>query len=155
MRFLIDSTILIAAAIVETDFHEPAHTLVTTVLAEDDPWCLAWVNIYEFMRVTTHHKIFPRPLTFQQAFDQMRVLLDHPACEILSETPRHASMLHRVAAQVRPVAGNFVHDCHIAALLFEHDVHAIVIYDSHFRRFGPDIEVWSPEEALAKLGERS
>ncbi len=131
----------------EVSGHASAINLVIKVLEGDDPWCLSWVNVYEFLRVTTHHRVFPRPLTFDDAFSQIEILLTHPACEILQETPRHAKVLVELAERARPVSGNFVHDCHIAALMMEHDVRGIVTFDSHFRRFAPFINVLTPDEA--------
>jgi toxin-antitoxin system PIN domain toxin len=151
VRFLIDSNVLIAASMKEVPDHSSAHDFIISVLSDEFPWCLSWINVYEFLRVTTHRRVFPKPLNFEKAFRQIQILISHPACEILQETSRHVKILSEIARIARPVTGNFVHDCHIAAMLFEHDVHAIVTYDTHFRRFGAPLEVWSPQDAMRKL----
>lgn len=148
MRFLVDSNVLVAATMKEVSGHRSALDLTGRILSGDTPWCLSWINVYEFLRVVTHRRVFPNPLDFAEAFEQVETLLAHPACEMLQETSRHARVLSELAMSARPVAGNFVHDCHIAALLMEHDVRGIVTFDSHFRRFGSSLEVLSPEEAL-------
>jgi predicted nucleic acid-binding protein len=73
----------------------------------------------------------------------MSELLAHPTLEILGETERHLAALELVAGEAGSVSGNFVHDCHLGALMHEHDVRQIITFDTHFRRF-PGIEVVQP-----------
>jgi toxin-antitoxin system PIN domain toxin len=135
MRFLIDTNVLLAAVNVSSPGHAASRALVEEVLASDRPWCLSFVNVYEFLRVATHRGVFLRPLRFEQALDQLTPLLSHRSVELLTETERHAAVLCEVVRDAGPVSGNFVHDCHIAALMAEHDVRRIHTFDTHFRRF--------------------
>ncbi len=73
-------------------------------------------------------------------------LLDHPCLQVLVETERHIAVMEAVVRDAEEASGNFVHDCHIAALMIEHEVRRIVTYDSHFQRF-PGIEVVKPGAA--------
>lgn len=143
MRYLLDTNVLVGASFLEAPQHEDCLAVVQKTLAGRQPWCLSWVNVYEFLRVATHRKVFPRPLSFQSAKRQMQNLLDHPTIELLQETPRHLEVLDEVSALAGSVSGNFVHDCHLAALMREHDVKRIITLDTHFRRFGI-FEVLSP-----------
>ncbi len=136
MRYLLDTNVLLGAAFLEAAEHEACLSLLQRTLAGRAPWCLTWVNVYEFLRVATHHRVFPRPLAFASAQRRMDSLLRHPAVELLQETRRHGEVLAEVVGLAGAVAGNFVHDCHIAALMREHDVGTIVTLDTHFRRFG-------------------
>jgi toxin-antitoxin system PIN domain toxin len=135
MRFLVDTNVLLAAINTSAPGHDASRSLVEEILASDRPWCLSWVNVYEFLRVATHHRVFPRPLRFDQALEQLAPLLSHRYVEVLAETDRHAAVLAEIVRDAGPVSGNFVHDCHIAALMAEHDVRLIHTFDTHFRRF--------------------
>lgn len=147
MRFLVDSNVLVTASMGQAPGHEEAKEFMTRTLAAASPWCLTWVNIYEFLRVVTHRKVFPRPLSFSVAFEQVARLMEHRWLDLLSDTPRHLQMLDLMAGKAGSVSGNFVHDCHIAALMKEHDVTTIITRDTHLRRFG-EFKVLSPGEAL-------
>ena len=143
MRFLIDTNVLLAAANTSAPEHGVSRELVEDVLATNQPWCLSWVNVYEFLRVATHRRVFPRPLRFEDALDLLSPLLAHRALEMLVPTDRHAEVLRAVVRDAGPVSGNFVHDCHIATLMAEHDVRLIKTFDTHFRRFS-HLEVMVP-----------
>ena len=71
MRFLLDTNVLLAATMSDLPDHPAASRLVRAVLSGDETWCLSWVNVYEFLRVATHPGVFPRPLGFADALQQM------------------------------------------------------------------------------------
>ena len=148
MRYLLDTNVLVSATSREMPGHTAAVDVVERTLEGTEPWCLTWVNVYEFLRIATHPRIFPTPLRWADALRQVQTLLDHPSIEVLNETERHASVLETAVRTAGGASGNFVHDCHIAALLIEHDVRCIVTGDAHFRRF-PDLIVLTPEEFLS------
>jgi len=147
MRFLVDTNVLVAAAMSGLPQHREAYEFMRTEVAGAKHWCLSWVNVYEFLRVTTHRKVFPKPLSWQDAYTRMAKLMEHQGLEILAETDSHFRVAKEVAAAAGSVSGNFVHDCHVAALMVEHEVQRIVTYDSDFRKFGHLI-VSSPGEFL-------
>lgn len=146
MRFLVDTNVLVSATFAELPGNSSALRFLERVLASDTPWCLTWVNVYEYLRVSTHARVFETPLRWHQAMAQCAELLRHPSLDMLVETERHASALEAVVKEAGGASGNFVHDCHIAALMREHDVTWIVTADAHFRRF-PGMEVTAPEDA--------
>jgi toxin-antitoxin system PIN domain toxin len=135
MRFLVDTNVLLAATARQVTDHDEARDFVEQLGRSDSPWCLSWVNVYEFLRVATHPRVFASPISWSNALGQMRGLLAHQHLELLTETERHLDVLQGVAREAGSVSGNFVHDCHIAALMKEHDVRQIVTFDTHFRRF--------------------
>lgn len=147
MRFLVDTNVLVSATVKELPGHEHAMNFIEQVLVGRGPWCLSWVNIYEFLRVTTHRRVFKKPLKWTESHEQITALLSHPTLQILTETPRHAEVLKTTIMEAGGASGNFLHDCHIAALMKEHDVTTIITADSHFRRF-PGLQVCAPEEAV-------
>ena len=146
-RFLVDTNVLLAATFEELPSHEAARTLMERIFASDDPWCLSWVNVYEYLRVATHARVFARPLPFTDALRQVEEALGHPGLTVLTETQRHRTMLRRAVTDAGGARGNFVHDCHVAALMLEHDVRLVITEDRHFRRF-TFIEAKTIEQAL-------
>jgi toxin-antitoxin system PIN domain toxin len=145
VRFLVDTNVLLAATVRQLPAHAESREFVEDLLRSDASWCLAWVNVYEFLRVATHPRVFSRPLSWSDATAAISQFLSHPRLELIVETPDHLSALEKTAAEAGSVAGNFVHDCHIAALMREHDVRRIVTFDTHFRRF-EHLEVVRPAE---------
>ena len=147
MRIAIDTNILVAATMDGTPEHPAARDFMAGVLAGTGNWCLGWPIVYEFLRVTTHRGIYRQPLTWQTAMGSVDLVLASPNVELLHETARHPSVLGEVMTAAGGASGNFVHDCHIAALMVEHDVKHIVTGDTHFRRFGL-FKVWTPRDAM-------
>ena len=143
MRFLVDTNILLHAVNRNAPEHEAALESLRGAAEGSEPWCLAWVNIYEFLRVSTHPRVFPAPLKWTEAMGNIRSIIENPLVEILSETSRHLEILEEVADLAGGVQGNFWHDCHIAALMLEHDVKVILTGDMDFRKF-PFLRVENP-----------
>lgn len=146
MKALIDTNVLVMASVSETSGHKACLAFIERLLKSRSPWCLSWVNIYEFIRVVTHSKVFSKPVRWNQAVRQMSDMIRHPALQLLVETDRHVDVMEQVIKEAGGASGNFVHDCHIAALMVEHDVYRIVTADADFRRF-PMLEVVAPEDA--------
>lgn len=151
MRMLVDTNVLLGATFEELPSHAHSVSFVRALLRSGDWLCLTWVNVYEFLRVATHARVFSRPLRWNDAKEQMAVLLRHPRADLLEETSDHLRVLGAVVEAAGGASGNFVHDCHIAALMSEHDVRTIVTADAGFRRFR-GLEVLAPEEAERRLG---
>ena len=68
------------------------------------------------------------------AWEAVGALLDSPSVVVLSESERHRAVVAELLRDT-PVAGNLLHDAHIAALLIEHGVDEILTADEDFRRF--------------------
>jgi len=145
MRVLVDTNVLLAATVRQLPAHAESREFAERLLSSAAPWCLSWVNIYEYLRVATHPRVFSKPLKWTEARAAVSQFLASPQLEILSETPSHLATLEKVVAEAGSVSGNFVHDCHVAALMREHDVRRIVTFDTHFRRFSK-IDVATPRD---------
>jgi predicted nucleic acid-binding protein len=76
------------------------------------------------------------------ALSELRSLLESPSLVLLSETARHPEVMDALLRQ-SGVAGNLVHDAHIAALCLEHGVNELVTADRDFLRFG-GLRVFNP-----------
>ena len=135
MRFLIDTNILLHAANSASSHHEASRRFLEEHLRLQTPWCTTWPILYEFLRVSTHHRVFPRPLKATQAlrFIEGIVRLDQVA--LLAPTDRHFTVLNEIVHELGHPAGNLFHDIHTATLMREHGVREVITADTDFLQF--------------------
>lgn len=96
---------------------------------------MPWNIIYEFLRLSTHHKVFRKPLTFLFAKEWIATLLRGPNVSILSPTDRHLEVLMELTTLHPRLRGNLLHDLHTVVLMREHSVTEIRTADADFHRF--------------------
>ena len=65
--FAVDTNILVYAVHAGADEHELCRALVEEWRVDTLPWATTWSVLYEFLRVSTHPKVFSSPLTISQA----------------------------------------------------------------------------------------
>ena len=135
MRFLIDTNILLHAANTASPLHDAARDFLNGHLRARTPWCTTWPVLYEFLRVSTHARVFPRPLKADQALAFASALADLDEVSILSATNRHLASLADVLKGLGQPAGNLFHDVHTAVLMREHGVTEIMTADTDFLQF--------------------
>lgn len=138
----VDTNILVYARRQEPPEHRVARELLAGLSTGAEPWALPWPCIYEFLRVVTHPRVFHPPTPVHAALEAIKLLLDSPSVVVLSEGGRHHAILSDLLSR-SPVAGNLLHDAHIAALLIEHGIEEILTNDEDFRRF-PKLRVTNP-----------
>jgi toxin-antitoxin system PIN domain toxin len=94
---------------------------------------LPWMSLTAFLRIATHPRVFPRPLTPEQAGDQVREWLAAPAAWVPSPGEGYADVLTGLLARHR-VTGALVRDAALAALAIEHGT-GLWSTDGDFARF--------------------
>jgi predicted nucleic acid-binding protein len=92
--------------------HGPAHRFLQEHLRLRNPWCTTWPILYEFLRVSTHSRVFPKPLKPGQALDFIVSLTSQEEVAILTETDRHMAVLEGIAGSLGHPGGNLFHDIH-------------------------------------------
>ena len=132
---MIDTNILLYAVNSSDPHHRAAKQFVQGAVHGNAPWCLTWPVAYEFLRVSTHHRVFPRPLRAADAQAYLDLLLDSPTLTMLSPTPRHNEVLKQTLAEIPQPAGNLFHDLATAVTLREHGVPEIATADTDFLQF--------------------
>ena len=137
-----DTNVLVFAEIRTNPFHETARQLLGEASEGSAPWALPWPCAYEFLRVVTHPRIYYPPVPVPRALQDLGRILASPTLILLSETERHIEIFQQVI-NTSGVAGNLIHDAHIAALCLEHGVSELVTGDRDFLRF-PDLRVTNP-----------
>jgi toxin-antitoxin system PIN domain toxin len=141
--FVVDTNILIYAADGDSSFHSPCNKLLEEWRIQSSAWYVTWAILYEFLRVSTHPRVFRRPWLSAQALSFIEVLLASPSLGILIATERHASVLSEVMKEVPHLSGNLMHDLQTVALMREHGINRIYTRDTDFHRF-PFLEPIDP-----------
>jgi uncharacterized protein len=141
--FVVDTNVLVYAADEDSAYHSACRRVLDDSRGRAAAWYLTWTICYEFLRITTHPRIFRRPWAARQAWGFLRALLASPSLDVLVATERHADVVSEVIEEVPQVAGNIIHDAHTAILMREHGIRTIYTRDTDFHRF-PFIEPVDP-----------
>ncbi len=141
--FVVDTNVLVYAADRDAPGHERCRERLLAWRAQPEPWYLTWSVVYEFLRVTTHPRVFATPWSAAQSWSFIEAVLAAPSLALLAESERHASVLTGLIDDVPGLTGNLLHDAHTAALMLEHGVRTIYTRDTDFTRFA-GIEVRDP-----------
>ena len=133
--FVVDTNLLLYAVNPDSSDHKRAHGLLEDWRRGERLWFLTWGIVYEFLRVSTHPNVFPKPLDLRASREWVEALLTARNSGILVETDRHGEILKELAAQYSRLSGNAVHDLHTAALMREHGVAEIRTADRDYHQF--------------------
>ena len=138
-----DTNVLIYAADEASEFHHACRQRLEEARRDSVPAFLTWNICYEFLRVTTHHRVLRSPLGSREAWSFIERLLASPGFFLLVATERHQAVLAQTLAELPDVSGNLIFDLHTAALMREHGVSRICTRDTAFHRF-PFLTVIDP-----------
>jgi uncharacterized protein len=135
VRFVVDTNILAYAVNRDCIEHEPAVEALHGWLSDAVPWALTWGIVYEFLRVTTHPRVFRRPLSAEQALQFLGPVLASDVVSVIGPTPRHETLLRETIRETGRPSGNLFHDLQTAVIMREHGVGEIMSADTDFRKF--------------------
>lgn len=127
---------LLYAANGDAPEHRAAHTFLAAVGRTADPWYLSEGVIYEFLRVATHAKVFPHPLTWHEALAFVQPILGVESVHLLHAGDRHWTLLSEILAELTHPSGNLFFDVRTVALMREHGIRTIYTTDTDFLQFG-------------------
>jgi len=144
--FVVDTNVLIYAADRDSPFHGSCREQLEGWRRQKAPWYLSWGICYEFLRVTTHPKVFRRPWPASSAWEFLAAVLAAPSLSILLAGEHHAQLLRETLDELPHLQGNVLHDAHTAVLMREHGIQRIVTRDTDFHRF-PFLTVVDPVAA--------
>jgi uncharacterized protein len=143
VALVIDTNILLYAVNQACPEHRDCRRFLLEIVEAGDSCFLPENVIYEFLRVVTHPRVFPKPLRASEALKFLDALVSVANFRLLSGTQNHWESLHALVAEVGQPAGNFFFDVHTAALMREHGIRRIASADSDFAKFG-NIDVVNP-----------
>lgn len=143
MSGVIDTNLLLYAANADCEEHKASRKFLTRLLEAPGQCYLTEGICYEFLRVSTHHKVFPRPLKASNALAFLGAVLDRPGVSVLSAGPNHWRMLEQVLSEMPSLAGNLCFDLRTVTLMREYGIVRIYTADTDFLQF-KGIEVTNP-----------
>lgn len=131
---LVDLNLLLYAVNRDGANHARAKAWLEDALSGEEAIALPWVVVLGFLRVSTHPRILPRPLTPEQAIAVVDSWIARPQVLLLGPADEHWRILRGMLVSAG-TAGNLTTDAHLAALAVEHDAE-LCSTDSDFARFG-------------------
>ena len=141
--FVVDTNVLVYAANEDCIEHPVCRRLVESWRTSSLPWYLTWSIAYEFLRVTTHPRIFPNPWLVTDTWAFLAGLTDSPGLRFLVQGRRHMRIAEMTLKELPDLQGNLLHDSHTALLMREHGIRRIYTRDTDFHRF-PFLEIIDP-----------
>lgn len=132
---VVDTNILLYAADTDSEFHRPCRQLLEVLREDTVPSYLSWSICYEFLRVSTHPRVFRSPWDSRLAWAYIDSIVAAPGFALLTETIRHQAILEQTIAELPGLRGNILHDVHTAVLMRENGLNQIYTRDTDFARF--------------------
>jgi toxin-antitoxin system PIN domain toxin len=130
---LVDLNVLLYAVNEDAVQHEPIRAWWESALNGDEPVALTWVVLLGFLRLATNPRVFPNPLSVEQALGRVDQWLGQSTVCILQETAEQWRIL-RSLLETSGTAGNLTTDAHLASLAIAHGA-VLVSCDTDFGRF--------------------
>lgn len=142
MSYTIDANVLIYASNADAPEHARAQTMVRRMVTGPELSVALWPVLMGFLRISTHPRIMPIPLTIDEASTVVDQFVSAPSVRIAGDAPTFWPSFRslRIGA---PIRGNDVTDAAIVALMLSNGVSTIYTRDRGFRRFD-GIEVVDP-----------
>lgn len=128
-----DVNVLVYVVNEDAALHERVAGWWGGLLAAGTPIALTDMTLLGFLRISTHPRLLPRPLTAEQALDQVAEWTAMVQARLVRPTARHWDLVDSLLRRAG-VAGNLTTDAHLAALSIEHGV-TIASGDTDFARF--------------------
>ena len=141
--FVVDTNIFVYAADEGSALHTRCRELLEGWRSQASAWYTTWGIFYEFLRVTTHPRVFRKPWPAARAWNFVEAVLAAPGLGILTATDRHPAVAGHVMSEVPHLTGNLMHDAQTAVLMREHGIKRIYTRDTDFHRF-PFLEPIDP-----------
>jgi toxin-antitoxin system PIN domain toxin len=130
---LLDANLLLYAVHRGAEQHEAAREWLTEQLNGSRRVGLPWSSLGAFLRISTHQRAFPRPLSPAIAWERVSDWLAAPVAWIPEPGPEHPRILGDLISR-HDVRGSLVPDAMLAALAIEHGL-KLCSTDTDFARF--------------------
>jgi uncharacterized protein len=130
---LVDANVLLYAVDRQNRFHSAAREWMTNALNGTTRVGIPWMSLVAFIRISTHPRASPSPLTPEEALQHITDWLSADTVWVPQPGPRHAEVLARLVTTA-DARGGLVSDAHLAAIAVEHGL-TVVSADSDFARF--------------------
>lgn len=138
---LVDANLLVYAHIRDFNEHERARKWLDMQLNGATSVGLPWATLLAFLRLITNPRVFTRPASIANAWQQVNLWLSCENVWVPEPTPRHIEVLGKLLI-TQIVRANLIPDAHLAALAIEHGL-LLCSNDGNFARF-PDLRWNNP-----------
>ena len=138
-----DTNVLLDSANEGSEFHELSSQHLHRALDATEQSYLPLNVCYEFLRTSTHVRVFRPPWNVRAAWSFISALLRSPAFSLLLPTPVHPVLLSEALSEYSHLRANAIHDLHTVVLMREHGLSQICTRDSIFHIF-PALTVINP-----------
>ncbi|HMP73213.1 MAG TPA: PIN domain-containing protein [Kiritimatiellia bacterium] len=129
---LVDANLLVYAHVRSTAQHARAKAWLDERLTGPGRVGLPWPSLLAFVRLVANPRVFERPVTVKQAWDQVEEWLGAETAWIPQPTDQHADILGKLIPTCS--RSSLIHDAHLAALAIEHGLE-VCSTDGDFARF--------------------
>ena len=130
---VVDANLLLYVVNRDLPQHPKARVWWEEVLSRNTPVGLTWGVLLAFLRVSTHPRIFERPLHIESAAAYLDEWFAMPGVRAIGPTPRHWENLRLLIIQCG-TGGNLTSDAHLAAIAIEYGA-TLYSADNDFKRF--------------------
>lgn len=141
---LIDANLLLYAYDPDSPQHGDARRWLEAVLSGHDIVRFAWVTLWAFLRISTHPRVFHRPLSAAEVHGIIASWLEQPNVTIVEPGERHLEILGTLLEGGQS-SGPLVMDAALAAIAIEHGA-TLCTTDRDFTRY-PDLQSRNPLDA--------
>lgn len=138
---LVDANLLIYGHVSSFPQHKSARAWLDAQLSGNALVGLPWHSLLAFLRITTNPRVFQRPETMADAWEQVEEWLDCELTWVPEPTERHRTVLGSLLAGAG-IQANLVLDAHLAALALEYGL-LLCSTDGDFARF-PNLRWQNP-----------
>jgi toxin-antitoxin system PIN domain toxin len=130
---VVDANVLLYAVNSDAAHHVVSRAWLDRSAEDDVVVGFSWLAMIAFVRLATKSNVFERPLTVDEAWDQIDAWLAQPNAVVVEPGAEHTGLMRRLLRSVGS-AGNLVNDAHLAALAVERRGQ-VVSFDVDFARF--------------------
>ncbi len=130
---LVDANLLLYAKFSDLPQHPRARVWLEAKLNSPGRVGIPWESCLAFLRLSTNPRLFVRPLSAEDAWEQVLEWLDHPRVWLPHPVEDHSSILGGLITTTQ-ATGNLIPDAHLAALAIGHGL-LLCSADTDFARF--------------------
>ena len=116
---LVDANLLVYARVSSFPQHQAARSWLDGMLNGVDPLGLPWPSLLAFVRLVSNPRVFERPESISDAWQQVVIWLSASPVWIPRATDRHLEILSGLL-DIGGLRSNHVPDAHVSALAIEH-----------------------------------
>lgn len=142
---LIDANVLVYAVFPEDEHYAAARHIMDLAQEVDAGLCVVSQVLAEFYSTVTNARRVSRPLTIEQALDEVRKIQALPGMLLLGAPLSMVVRWHELARQ-HNIRGSDIFDTQLVATMLENGVRRIYTFDVDDFRIYPDMEVLAPPE---------